>query len=123
MIILSGREYENKSPAAVFIGSVADAVGIAAVVAGAGFYGWILLERSNGGQVALQRTTGLSTTAPNQPKVAVLYFDNLSGDEELEWLRSGLTDMLVTDLSQSPDLRVLPTDRLYQILADGDDRG
>ena len=52
------------------------------------------------------------------PSLAVLYFDNLSGDSELDWLRSGLTDMLVTDLSQSPDLRVLSTDRLYQILSD-----
>ena len=55
---------------------------------------------------------------PSEPSVAVLYFDNLSGDAELEWLRKGLTDMLVTDLSQSPDLRVLSTDRLYQILSD-----
>jgi tetratricopeptide (TPR) repeat protein len=53
-----------------------------------------------------------------RPSIAVLYFDNLSGDAELDWLRSGLTDMLVTDLSQSPDLRVLPTNRLYQILSD-----
>ena len=57
-------------------------------------------------------------TEPSEPSVAVLYFDNLSGDAELEWLRKGLTDMLVTDLSQSPDLRVLSTDRLYQILSD-----
>ena len=50
----------------------------------------------------------------------MLYFDNLSGDTELDWLRNGLTDMLVTDLSQSPDLRVLSTDRLYQLLSDLD---
>jgi len=55
---------------------------------------------------------------PAQPSVAVLYFDNLSNDSDLDWLRSGLTDMLVTDLSQSPDLRVLSTDRLYQIVSD-----
>ncbi|MGB6366083.1 MAG: tetratricopeptide repeat protein, partial [Thermoanaerobaculia bacterium] len=63
----------------------------------------------------------VSTAAPAEPSapsVAVLYFDNLSGDADLEWLRKGLTDMLVTDLSQSPDLRVLSTDRLYQILSD-----
>ena len=59
-----------------------------------------------------------ATLATAIPSLAVLYFDNLSGDSELDWLRSGLTDMLVTDLSQSPDLRVLSTDRLYQILSD-----
>ena len=51
-----------------------------------------------------------------RPSLAVLYFDNLSDDASLEWMRTGLTDMLVTDLSQSPNIRVLATDRLYQIL-------
>jgi len=53
-----------------------------------------------------------------KPSLAVLYFENLSGDESLEWLRTGLTDMLVTDLAQSPSIRVLGTDRLHQILED-----
>jgi tetratricopeptide (TPR) repeat protein len=48
--------------------------------------------------------------------VAVFYFDNLSGDPQLDWLRTGLTDMLVTGLSQSSGLRVLGTTRLYQLL-------
>jgi TolB-like protein/Flp pilus assembly protein TadD len=52
-----------------------------------------------------------------RPSLAVLYFDNLSGEPELDWLRHGLTDMLVTDLAQSPTLEVLSTDRLYQILS------
>ncbi|MGD8817888.1 MAG: protein kinase, partial [Acidobacteriota bacterium] len=53
-----------------------------------------------------------------KPSLAVLYFENLSGDESLDWLRTGLTDMLVTDLAQSQQVRVLGTDRLHQILAD-----
>ncbi len=48
--------------------------------------------------------------------LAVLYFENVTGDPSVDWLRTGLTDMLVTNLSQSPDLRVLSTQRLYQIL-------
>jgi len=48
--------------------------------------------------------------------LAVFYFDNLTGEASLDWLRSGLTDMLVTNLSQSPALRVLSTSRLYQLL-------
>src|SRR4029077_4994612 len=51
-----------------------------------------------------------------KPSVAVLYFENNTGNPQLDWLRTGLTDMLVTDLSQSPDVEVLPTDRLVQIL-------
>ncbi|HTK28556.1 MAG TPA: protein kinase [Vicinamibacterales bacterium] len=51
-----------------------------------------------------------------KPSVAVLYFENNTGNAQLDWLRTGLTDMLVTDLSQSPDVEVLGTDRLVQIL-------
>jgi eukaryotic-like serine/threonine-protein kinase len=69
------------------------------------------------------RWTGAPSAAPvvssnEKPSVAVLYFENNTGNPQLDWLRTGLTDMLVTDLSQSPDLEVLPTDRLVQILGD-----
>ena len=57
--------------------------------------------------------TGTST----KPSVAVLYFDNSSGVADLDWLRTGITEMVVTDLSQSPDLEVIGTDRLYSVLA------
>jgi tetratricopeptide (TPR) repeat protein/predicted Ser/Thr protein kinase len=53
-----------------------------------------------------------------KPSVAVLYFENNTGNAQLDWLRTGLTDLLVTDLSQSPDVEVLGTDRLVQILTD-----
>ena len=57
-----------------------------------------------------------ATAEDGRRSVAVFYFDNLSADPQLDWLRTGLTDMLVTNLSQSPDLRVLGTSRLYQLL-------
>ena len=53
-----------------------------------------------------------------KPSIAVLYFDNNTGNASLDWMRKGLTDMMVTDLSQSPDIEVLGTDRLQQILQD-----
>ncbi len=52
--------------------------------------------------------------------LAVLSFDNLSRDPELDWLRHGIPDMLVTGLSQSPELKILSPSRLYQILKDLD---
>jgi tetratricopeptide (TPR) repeat protein/TolB-like protein len=55
-------------------------------------------------------------TPSGKPSVAVLYFDNNTGDSSLDWMRTGLTDMMVTDLSQSTDFEVLGTDRLVQIL-------
>jgi len=33
--------------------------------------------------------------------VAVMHFENQSGDRELDWLREGLADMLITNLSRS----------------------
>ena len=55
--------------------------------------------------------------ASGKPSVAVLYFQNNTGSPQLDWLRAGLADMVVTDLSQSSDIEVLSSDRLYQILA------
>ncbi|HUF47371.1 MAG TPA: protein kinase [Vicinamibacterales bacterium] len=52
----------------------------------------------------------------DRPAVAVLFFENQTGDPALDWMRTGLTDMMVTDLSQSSDFEVLGTDRIYQIL-------
>jgi eukaryotic-like serine/threonine-protein kinase len=51
-----------------------------------------------------------------KPAVAALYFENNTGDPSLDWMRTGLTDMMVTDLSQSASFEVLGTDRLVQIL-------
>jgi tetratricopeptide (TPR) repeat protein len=63
-----------------------------------------------------------ATAEDGRRSVAVFYFDNLTGDPRLDWLRTGLTDMLVTNLSQSPGLRVLGTSRLYQLLEDAGHR-
>src|SRR5207244_12739587 len=71
------------------------------------------------GIVALRpRHSDVAMAGSDKPAVAVLYFENNTGNPQLDWLRTGLTDMLVTDLSQSPDVEVLGTDRLVQILTD-----
>lgn len=51
-----------------------------------------------------------------RPSVAVMYFENHTGDPAFDWLRTALPNMLVTDLSQSTQIEVLSTDRLYHIL-------
>ena len=62
------------------------------------------------------RREGAITSDRSKPSIAVMYFQNHTGNAQLDWLKTGLTDMLVTDLSQSADVEVLSTDRLYQIL-------
>lgn len=48
--------------------------------------------------------------------VAVMYFENYTGEQNLDHWRFGLQDYLMTDLAQSRYLRVLSGDRLSQIL-------
>jgi serine/threonine protein kinase/tetratricopeptide (TPR) repeat protein len=48
--------------------------------------------------------------------LAVLFFYNLGGVAELDWLSAGITEMLVTDLAKSPGLEVASTGQLRKIL-------
>jgi TolB-like protein/tetratricopeptide (TPR) repeat protein len=82
-------------------------LGAAALLA-AGVFAAFLWRRTPDAPAAAARS--------GKPAVAVLYFDNNTGDASLDWMRVGLTDMIVTDLSQSVDIEVLGTDRLVQIL-------
>jgi len=52
----------------------------------------------------------------DKTSLAVLYFDNNTGDAGLDHWRKLFSDELVTDLAQSKYLRVLPRDELYEIL-------
>jgi serine/threonine protein kinase len=51
-----------------------------------------------------------------KPSLAVLYFDNDSGDKTLDVWRAGLAKLLITDLSQSRYMDILPTDKLHSVL-------
>jgi tetratricopeptide (TPR) repeat protein len=48
--------------------------------------------------------------------VAVMHFENRSGNRELDWLREGLADMLIANLSRSPKLAVLSRQQLHVLL-------
>ncbi|MGZ8948496.1 MAG: tetratricopeptide repeat protein [Candidatus Aminicenantales bacterium] len=51
-----------------------------------------------------------------QPVLAVLSFENRSGDPALDYWRESLAELLVTDLSQSRYLRVVSTDQMLTAL-------
>ncbi len=51
----------------------------------------------------------------DKPSLAVMYFKNDTGDERLDHWRSALSQWLITDLSQSKYINVLPVDRLFSI--------
>lgn len=50
--------------------------------------------------------------------VAVLPFRNNVASDSLEWLGSGLADLLTTDFAQLPDLRVVGRQSLYDLLTE-----
>jgi len=52
----------------------------------------------------------------NKPSLAVMYFENNTGDNALDHWRKALSDLLISDLSQSKYLRVLSGEKLYNIL-------
>lgn len=67
-----------------------------------------------------QASTHLATTLQVQPEdrrsIAVFFFENVTGDEELDWMQRGLTEMLVTDLSQSRYVDVFGENDLADIM-------
>ncbi|MBS1797443.1 MAG: tetratricopeptide repeat protein [Acidobacteria bacterium] len=48
--------------------------------------------------------------------LAVMYFENRTGDPALDWMSEGIADMLITDLSRSRNLAVLSRDQLHLLL-------
>jgi tetratricopeptide (TPR) repeat protein len=82
---------------------------ILAVALAATVTGFLLLGRDRG-------PAGIG--ASGRPSVAVMYFESMSGDEEIRWLSKGLPNMLVTDLAQTPGLDVVSSQRIHEILTE-----
>jgi serine/threonine protein kinase/Tfp pilus assembly protein PilF len=59
----------------------------------------------------------------DKPSLAIMYFKNNTGDDSLDHWRSALSDLLITDLSQSKHIRVLSAERLFNILQQLDQMG
>ncbi|MGI9042439.1 MAG: protein kinase domain-containing protein [Gemmatimonadales bacterium] len=84
---------------------------------------------------ALGASVGLARRTPGPPEgvnprhsILVLPFDNLRGDQSVEWLRDGSVNMLGLNLSQWNDLTVVDHERVHDLLAQhglkpGDDVG
>jgi TolB-like protein len=75
---------------------------------------------------AEQSEAGIITVAneirksPDAKRIAVLYFDNSSDAKELDALRKGLADMMITDLSKFYMLQVVEREKLESILKEQD---
>jgi adenylate cyclase len=50
---------------------------------------------------------------PDKPSIAVLPFDNLSGDQAQEYFSDGITNDIITDLSKFPSLFVISSNSVF----------
>ena len=73
----------------------------------AGFVLWRIVQ---------SKKLALSPSASGQPTLAVLYFENKSGDTKLDYLREELAELINIDLSQSRFIRVVTGEEMYTIL-------
>lgn len=54
-----------------------------------------------------------ATGLPHEKSVAVLYFENLSGDKEDEYFRDGMTEDVITELAKIKGLRLFPRSTMF----------
>ncbi|MGC2853022.1 MAG: tetratricopeptide repeat protein [Candidatus Acidiferrum sp.] len=87
-------------------------VGTLAIVVIGG--GWVLksvVMRPSG-------TGGAAAVKGPELSLAILPFQNASGDSALDWLGASLAEMLSTDVGQSAHMRTVSPDRMHQIFND-----
>jgi len=82
-----------------------------------------ILALGIGAAYMLEGGGGKSLEAGDQYDLAVMYFDDLSSDAAERRVGEMITELLITDLSRSPYLRVLSSQRLYDILKQLDHEG
>jgi adenylate cyclase len=72
-------------------------------------YRFVLQVAQLSSQQSAQTTNGGVAPEPEPAKsVAVLYFENLSGDKGDEYFRDGMTEDVITELAKIRDLRLFP---------------
>jgi adenylate cyclase len=80
------------------------AAAVAAFVIGGGYLAWLQHKTPELEPVSV---ANMAFPLPEKPSIAVLPFDNLSGDPDQEFLADGLTEEIITTLSKSPNLFVI----------------
>jgi adenylate cyclase len=93
-----------------FIGRISRKAAIAAIIAliivAGGLIGWnIYLHQSK--KVEAATPDKMAYPLPDKPSIAVLPFDNLSGDPAQEYFSDGITEEIITALSRVPKLFVI----------------
>ena len=67
---------------------------------------------------AKAKTKAKAKAKATKPTVTVMYFDYSGKDDEMAVLRKGLAQMLITDLSSLPAIRLIERDRFQALLGE-----
>jgi adenylate cyclase len=87
------------------------AIVILVVVAG-GLIGWnIYLQQSK--KVEPASVVNMTYPLPDKPSIAVLPFNNMSGDPEQDYIADGLTENIITGLSQISEMFVIARNSVF----------
>lgn len=70
-----------------------------------------------GGYVLRSRTAS-EIGVPGQRTIAVLGFKNLSGDKQVDWVSSAVSELLATELAKGDDVRVTPAEDAHRARID-----
>ena len=79
--------------------------GVAVLMLGLG--SWVVSRRADG---------NIGIGASGRPAVAIAPFETGGGTADIKWLRTGLPNMLVTGLAQTPGLDVISNERISEAL-------
>lgn len=91
--------------------------------------GWKTINRAALGIVAIliiagviwkllpgQKSDIIPTVTAGENTLAILGFENKTGDDDLDWLETGLPEILLTDLAQNQSLSIISRDRIMDCL-------
>ncbi len=92
---------------------VASAIALVVVAIG-GYAGWYYLVRAPTTITATATDQRLTVSQQDKPSIAVLPFANLSGNPEQEYFADGITEDIITDLSQISGLFVIARNSSFQ---------
>jgi len=77
------------------------------LMVGGGFLGWNFYQQHSTDLMVASFEKETALPIPEKPSIAVLAFENLSGDPEQEYFSDGLSESIITRLARSRDMFVI----------------